>query len=107
MKVPIVLDEEKVTLGPEEKETIIRFDQTQEKASVFTYRSSWIKHIENRLGLKPIFDNGQGGKEYLIDKKLIAKPRAPRAKRVMTEEQRLVKSIRMKNVQEKRRATRQ
>jgi hypothetical protein len=103
----VVLEEDKVILSPEEKETIIRFDQTQEKASVFTYRSSWIKHLENKLGLKPIFDNSQGGKEYLVDKKLISKPRAPRAKRILTEEQRQIKSLRMKNVQEKRRAARQ
>lgn len=103
----VILEEDKVILGPEEKETIIRFDQTQERASVFTYRSSWIKHIENKLGLKPIFDNGQGGKEYLIDKKFIPKPRASRAKRILTEEQRQIKSLRMKNVQEKRRAAKQ
>ena len=102
-----VLAEDRVFLTPEEKETIIRFDQTQDKASVFTYKTTWIKHLENKLGLKPVFDNGQGGKEYLVDKRLIPKPRAPRAKRILTEEQRLVKSIRMKNVQEKRRAARQ
>jgi len=91
--------EDRIFLTPEEKETIIRFDQTPDKASVFTYKTTWIKHIEIKLGLKPVFDNGQGGKEYLMDKKLIPKPRAPRAKRVLTEEQRKIKSDRMKRTQ--------
>lgn len=81
-------DESDEVLTSEEKETIIRFDQTQTKAIVFTYNLRWQKHLENRVGLKPITDNGYGGKEYEIDKKYISKPRAPRTGRKFTEEQR-------------------
>ena len=63
-------------LTNEEKETIINFNKAEPMANIFTYEESWQKHLEG-LGLKPVHDNGFGGKEYLIDKKRIRPPRAP------------------------------
>ena len=34
--------------------------------------------IEKKLGLKPVYDNGFGGREYEIPKNRIKLPRAPR-----------------------------
>lgn len=67
----------RVKLSNEERETIITFDQTTEPASIFTYSPRWQKHLEGRLGLKPVLDNGYGGKEYIVPKNRIGMPRAP------------------------------
>ena len=60
-----------------EQETIINFNKGEAIAHIFTYEKTWQQHLEKRLGLKPIMDNGYGGKEYEIDKKRIRPPRAP------------------------------
>jgi len=60
-----------------EQETIINFNKDEAMAHIFTYEKTWQQHLEKRLGLKPIMDNGFGGKEYEIDKKRIRPPRAP------------------------------
>ena len=65
------------TLTGYEKETIINFNEDEAEASIFTYNKSWQKHLEGKLGLKPIMSNGCGGKEYRIDKHRIRPPRAP------------------------------
>ena len=57
-----------------ERETIIRFDEEDDEATIFTYLKSWQNHLEKKLGLKPIMDNGFGGKEYKIDKSRIRPP---------------------------------
>jgi hypothetical protein len=72
-------------LSKEEQETIINFNKAEAVASIFTYEKSWQRHLEKRLGLKPIKDNGFGAREYELDKKLI---RMPMAKRQMSAEQR-------------------
>jgi len=64
-------------LSLEERETIINFDEKEPMASIFTYNKAWQEHLEKRLGLKPIMNNGYGGKEYEISKKRIKPPRAP------------------------------
>ena len=61
-----------------EQETIINFNKAEDISYIFTYEKTWQKHLEKRLGLKPILDNGFGGKGYQIDKKCIPMPRAPR-----------------------------
>lgn len=61
-----------------EQETIINFNKDEAIAHIFTYEKTWQQHLEKRLGLKPITDNGFGGKEYEIDKKRIKPPRAPK-----------------------------
>jgi hypothetical protein len=65
-------------LTNEEKETLISFDETTAPAIIFTYNKRWQAHLENRLGLKPIRDNGFGGREYELPKSRIGKPHAPR-----------------------------
>ncbi len=70
-----------------ELETTINFNKGDDMADVFTYEKMWQRHIEKRMGIKPILDNGFGGKGYKIPKKLIPKPRVPKAKRIMTDEQ--------------------
>ena len=60
-----------------ERETIINFNEAEATAWVFTYSRSWQRHLEVKLGLRPVMDNGFGGKEYEIYKKRIRPPRAP------------------------------
>jgi len=60
-----------------ELETIITFNREEKTACIFTYEKTWQKHLEDKLGLKPLYDNGFGGKEYEINKKRIKMPRAP------------------------------
>ena len=61
-----------------EKETIINFNKAEDIAHIFTYEKTWQQHLEKKLGLKPLYDNSFGGREYEIDKKRIRLPRAPR-----------------------------
>ena len=61
-----------------EQETIINFNKAEDIAYIFTYEKTWQKHLEGKLGLKPVMDNGSGGKEYEIPKTRIKPPRAPR-----------------------------
>jgi hypothetical protein len=68
-----------------EQETIINFNKLDDFADVFTYEFTWQRHIENKLGIKPYADNGNGGKSYKVPKSRISKPRAPRT---MTDESR-------------------
>ena len=64
-------------LSQYERETIINFNEGEQMASIFTYNKFWQRHLEKRLGLKPVFDNGCGAREYEILKKRIRPPRAP------------------------------
>ena len=61
-----------------EQETIISFNKDEAIARIFTYEKTWQQHLEKRLGLKPIMDNGFGGKEYELPKNRIKPPRAPK-----------------------------
>ncbi|MFC2048013.1 hypothetical protein ACFLSK_01095 [Chloroflexota bacterium] len=61
-----------------EQETIINFNKAEDAAYIFTYEKTWQKHLEGKLGLKPLYDNGFGGREYELPKKIIRPPRAPR-----------------------------
>ena len=61
-----------------EQETIINFNKAEDTAYIFTYEKTWQKHLEGRLGLKPVMDNGFGGREYQLPKTMIKLPRAPR-----------------------------
>lgn len=65
-------------LSSYEKETIISFNEAEDTAYIFTYSKAWQKHLEVKLGLKPVMDNGFGGKTYHISKKRIRPPRLPR-----------------------------
>ncbi len=65
-------------LSAYEQETIINFNKEESIAYIFTYERTWQKHLEQRLGLKPVMDNGLGGKEYQLPKGLIPMPREKR-----------------------------
>jgi len=66
------------TLTNYDQETIINFNKGEDIAYIFTYEKSWQKHLEGKLGLKPLYDNGFGGREYSMDKKRIPMPRVPK-----------------------------
>ena len=77
-------------LSAYEQETIILFNKAEDTATIFTYEKTWQKHLEGKLGLKPIMDNGFGGKEYELLKSRIKPPKARRqlsesAKKKLTE----------------------
>ncbi len=65
-------------LTDEERETVITFNDGEATADIFTYNKAWQKHLEGKLGLKPVMDNGYGGREYQLLKGLIPMPRAKR-----------------------------
>ena len=65
-------------LSAYEQETIINFNKEESIAYIFTYEKTWQKHLEQRLGLKAVMDNGYGGKEYQLLKGLIPMPRVKR-----------------------------
>ena len=89
-------------LSNAERETIITFDEEPgSKAIIFTYSRVWQRHMEGRLGLKPIMDNGHGGKEYEVDKKRIKPPRAPRVHRELSTEARAKLAERLRRAREK------
>ena len=52
------------TLTNHEQETVIDFNKEEKMVHIFTYEKTWQKHLEKKLGLKPIMANGHGGKEY-------------------------------------------
>ena len=66
------------TLTSYEQETIINFNKVEDVAYIFTYEKAWQKHLEGKLGLKPVMDNGFDGREYELPKKMIKPLRAPR-----------------------------
>ncbi len=87
-----------VRLTQEEKETIITFDEAGPLAHIFTYNRVWQKHLEKKLSLKPVMDNGHGGREYEISKKRIKVPRAPKK---LSSEARAKAGERMRKIQKK------
>ena len=86
-------------LSADEQETIISFTKAEDIAHIFTYEKPWQKHLERKLGLKPIMDNGFGGREYEIAKKRIRPPRAPVR---LSAEARAKLTKRMKDISQKR-----
>jgi hypothetical protein len=65
-------------LSAYEQETVINFNKAEDTATIFTYEKTWQKHLEAKPGLKPVMDNGFGGKEYELPKSRIRPPSAPR-----------------------------
>jgi hypothetical protein len=61
-----------------EQETIVNFNKAEDIAHIFTYEKTWQKHLEGKLGLTPLYDNGFGGREYELPKSRIKPPKAPR-----------------------------
>ena len=66
-----------------EQETIINFNKEEDMASIFTYEKTWQQHLERKLGLRPVMDNGYGGKDYQLPKERIP---MPRVKKVLSAE---------------------
>jgi len=67
----------KSPLKPEEKETIILFNEAASEVSVFTYNAAWKHYLEKEMGLKG--DRApSGAREYTFPKKLLRFPRKPR-----------------------------
>lgn len=62
------------TVEPEARETIINFNEAEGTASIFTYNTLWQRHLEGKLGLKVVMDNGAGGKQYQLPKSRIRMP---------------------------------
>jgi len=86
-------------LSAYEQETIISFNKEENTAHIFTYDKKWQKHLERKLGLKPVMDNGFGGKDYEIEKKKI---RPPRVSIRLSPEARAKLIRRMKDMSQKR-----
>ncbi len=68
-------------LTKQERETVMTFNEGDDTGSVFTYKRSFQRTLEQEFGIKPIYDNGYGGKEYIVPKRWIRCPRAPRGSR--------------------------
>jgi len=66
-------------LSKYEQETIINFNRGDHIVSIFTYDRVWQRHLENKLGLKPVIENYHGGKEYEVDKSCIRMPQKKRS----------------------------
>ena len=86
-------------MNKEDIETIINYNRGENTASVFTYDPTLQRHMENRLQVKVSRDYGKHGKEYIIPKKWIPKPRITK-QRIMTDEQRENASARLKKARE-------
>ena len=69
---------EKIKLELCEQETAINFNKADVTATIFTCEKIWQNHLEEKLGLKPVSEDGYGGKEYELPKRLIRPPRASR-----------------------------
>jgi len=63
-----------MALNGYEQETVINFNKAEKIAYIFTYEKTWQNHIEKRFKIKPVYDNGHGGKEYELPKDRIKKP---------------------------------
>lgn len=61
-----------------ERETIINFNEEENLASVFTFNRAWQRHLEQKLGLVPLYSNRFGGREYELPKSQIPLPRKVR-----------------------------
>jgi len=77
-------------LSPQERETILGFNEGEPTGWIFTYNKMWQKHLEGKLGLKPVKDNGEGGREYEIDKKRISMPRALKKVKLSPEQRKAI-----------------
>ena len=67
------------TLTKYEQETIMNyFNKVEDVAYIFTYERIWQRHLEKKLGLKLVMDNGFGGRGYELPKKMIKPLRMPK-----------------------------
>ena len=78
-------------LDPIEQETIIVFNKKEKEAEIFTHDVSWQRHIEGKLGIKPVISpaaprgtTAHGGKTYRLPKSMVKMPRAKKKLSVAT-----------------------
>ena len=64
-------------LSRQEQETIINFNQAEDKAYIYTCSKAWMSHMENRLALKPMRMEPYA-REYECPKSWIRKPQKTR-----------------------------
>ena len=64
-------------LSKYEQETVINFNQAEDKAYIYTCSLSWMNHMEKVLGVKPTKKYSYA-REYECPKTWIKKPRKPR-----------------------------
>lgn len=67
-----------MALSKLEQETIINFNELESDAHIFTYNKTWQKHLESKLGLKPISASKGGSREYVLPKMRLLLPKAKR-----------------------------
>ena len=84
-------------LNKYEQETTINFNEAGNIANIFTYNKTWQRHLESRLGLKPLYINSYGGREYELPKNRIKPPRAPKKLSASTKKK-LIENLRRTHI---------
>ena len=86
--------------GPRsERETVIRFDEEEDTASIWTASDTVYRRLMKRLGRQYLTEDGERHAVFTFPKELISLPRA-KAKRVLTEAQRAQMASRMSRTRE-------
>jgi hypothetical protein len=67
-------------ISPEERETIILYNDAEDTANIYTHDKIMQRHIEKELGVKPWRVQGLA-KDYQIPKKWLRLPRKPSERR--------------------------
>jgi hypothetical protein len=81
--------------GPRsERETVIRFDEEEDTASIWAASDAVYRRLMKRLGRQYLTEDGERHAVFTFPKELISLPRA-KAKRVLTEAQRAQMASRM------------
>jgi hypothetical protein len=90
--------------GPRsERETVIRFDEEEDTASIWTASDTVYRRLMKRLGRQHLTEDGERHAVFTFPKELISLPRA-KAKRVLTEAQRAQMASRMSQTRQNIRA---
>ena len=71
-------------LALHEQETVINYNRAGSVAYIYTCDRALQRHIEKKLGYKPLRVNSHGCKDYEIPKSMLRRPQKPRR---MSEEQ--------------------
>lgn len=88
-----------MTLTRLEQETIICFNEAEPTAEVFTYNGRMLRDLEKLAGDRPddvkhLSDNDNGASTYRVPKKWVK----IRARRILSEEERLMRSNAMRKI---------
>jgi hypothetical protein len=91
-----------MSLSNYEKETIIRFNDDEKTAGVYTCNAKWIRRLDKCCKQYPdnykIVKVDGYSKTYQVDKNLVTFPRFPAKKKILSEEERQVLRDRLKAV---------